>query len=784
MDLAIGDTRAGEALELVDQALGLSRGPALVEFADLPFAQPEAVRLDELRLDGQERRAELLLSLGRAGQAAGDLDALLAEHPERERARGLLMEALYSQGRQTEALATYQIWRRQLADELGLVPSPALQGIEHQILEHTLPARTVASPAPPPRQRLALPVTSFVGRDADRSAVSELLHEARLLTLCGPAGVGKTRLALEVGAAIAERYPDGLYFCDLGVIRRPGEVIRTVAAKMGVEERAPRRLNDRLLDHLAGRQVLLLLDNCEHVLGAVATLAERMIEETATVDVVATSRERLAIDGEQLWTVPPLASGDVDAPAIQLFVDRARAVNRAFRPTAGALAVVAEICRQLDGLPLAIELAAARLHGMALEELAQSLDERFLLLTGGSRTNSRHRSLLAVLDWSLELLEPVVQSVFERLSAFAGRFDPDEAAVVAAGDGVDSSAVIQAVLRLVDCSLVVEHPSSGLAHYSLLDTMRSYGTRRLEANGSLGATRERHARWALALAEHASSELAGPHEGQWARALQEHLDDLRAAHSWLVGHDRESSLRLSVVLHPYAFWRAQSEVLRWAEVAAGAAAGTGSPLLSAVFASAATGAWQRGDLEGAGAAVQAARQAARGLDPQRQRPAQEARADVAILVGDLVEAETLFRAASELAVAAGDLLQAVWDLGSAGLVLAWRGQLDAAGAVASETFAIAERSGSPSARAFAHYVLGEISAATDPSAEDHLCRAVQLADAVNSTLVAGLARVGLATIKTRQHEPAAALGYYEDRHRRLAALERLDLPVGDPAHPR
>jgi predicted ATPase len=530
---------------------------------------------------------------------------------------------------------------------------------------------------------------------------------------------------------------------------------------VGVEERAPRRLDDRLIEHLAGRRALLILDNCEHVLGAVAALAERTIQRTGGVDVLATSRERLAVDGEHLWTVAPLAAGSGDSPAVRLFLDRARAVDAGFAPDARELTTVAEICRRLDGLPLAIELAAARTHGLGLEELAQILDQRFRLLTGGSRTSSRHRSLRAVLDWSYDQLHPVVQAVFARLAVFAGRFDLDAARAVTAGDGVEPDDVTPAVLRLVDCSLLADHPAAAPNRYVLLDTMRSYGTARLEADGTLARLRDRHARWALELAERAATGLAGPREGEWARAVRDRVDELRAAHAWLVGRDPEAGLRLAAALHPYALWRVQSEMLRWAEVAAGAAAGSGSALLPRVLASAATGAWQRGDVDGAGAAARAALEAARDCDPQGRRPALEAMADVAILLGDLDEATTLFREAYELALGAGDLLQAAWDIGSAGLALAWNGERNAAEDLAAETFSVAERSGSPTARAFAHYVAGEISAGQDPSAENHLCRAVELAEPVGSTFVVGLARVALATLKARQHDVTAALRYYE-----------------------
>ena len=290
--LAAATQAAGEqGLAILDEALGLWRGPALAEFADRPFARPEAVRLDELRVVARERRAELVLSLGSAEDAVADLQAIVAEHPERERARGLLMQALYQGGRHTEALATFRSWRGYLSEDLGLDPSPVLERIEQDILRHALPmAESVPQRA---RRSLPLPVTSFVGRDEDRLAVTGLLGDVRLLTLHGPGGVGKTRLALEVISRIGTRYRDGICFCDLAAIARPAAVTRAIATAAGVSERAFRRLDDQLIEALAGRQLLLVLDNCEHVADGIAVIADRLLRETRDITVLATSRERL-----------------------------------------------------------------------------------------------------------------------------------------------------------------------------------------------------------------------------------------------------------------------------------------------------------------------------------------------------------------------------------------------------------------------------------------------------------------------------------------------------------
>ena len=755
------DNQEQRSLQLLDEALDLWRGAVLEEFADRPFAQPEARRLEELHGAAREQRAALLVRAGRDAEAAAAMEALIAEQPERERARALLMEALYHLGRHTEALDTYQSWRSQLAEELGLEPSPALQRIEHQILQHTLaddaPIGRSSSRSDVPR-----PVSSFVGREGDLRETAALLGEVRLVTLWGPGGVGKTRLALELAAEVSALYPDGVHICDLAVLDRPADVTRAVATGLGVRDKAFRRLETQLLEHLASRRALVVLDNCEHVLAGAAPLAEQIIRSSRAVDVLATSRERLAVDGEHLWEVRPLPVRGSDSPAVGLFVDRARATNPAFEVAGPDREIIADICRQLDGLPLAIELAASRVRGLSLEELYQSLDQRFEILTAGRGTHRRHRSLGAVLDWSYGHLGPVEQKVFDRLAVFSGPFDLEAARTVVSGDGISPDEVTAAVLRLLNCALLVEHAGRGPRRYSLLDTMRRYGFGRLDTSNGVTTARDRHARWAVALAERAGRGLNSAAEADWAHTLCGHLDELRAAHTWLVGRDTEGSVRLAAALRPYALWRGTSEVFRWAEVAAAAAAGTGSPRLAEALLAASTGAWQRGDIDAATAAAQAAANAAPPFDPLATRASLEARADVAFLVGDLMAATTLFTEAYTLAFGEGDLLQAVWDLGSASLAIAYGGDAERAWDAAKEVLSVAERCGSPSARAFAHFVAGEILAADEPqAAEAHLLEAIELARSVDSRFVVGLAEVALAASKVRQQDVATALVYCE-----------------------
>jgi hypothetical protein len=359
--------------------------------------------------------------------------------------------------------------------------------------------------------------------------------------------------------------------------------------------------------------------------------------------------------------------------------------------------------------------------------------------------------------------------VFDRLSVFRSPFDLDDATAVASGDGIDSATIIPSVLRLLDCALLVGHSGSSSSRYSMLDTVRHFGLNRLETEQSAEAASERHARWALVEAERAREGLASATEADWAAAVKQHLDELRSAHGWLVGHDVDGSLRLIVALRPYALWRGHSEIFRWAEVAAAAAtaAGTSSALLPEVLLAVATGAWQRGDLERATAAAHAATEAASALGSFGARAALEASADVALLAGDLERAVAGFTSAYEVAVAGGDLLQAVWDIGSAAVAVGYQGDREQAVAKARLAFATAERCCSPSAQAFAHFVTGEVLAYEQPTKAETLFRqAIELGAKADSLFVVGFAEVALAASRARQQDVTTALAYCESAVRR------------------
>ena len=418
---------------------------------------------------------------------------------------------------------------------------------------------------------------------------------------------------------------------------------------------------------------------------------------------------------------------------------------------------IQDICRQLDGLPLAIELAAARVRSMTLRELTGGLDRRFELLVGARGPDERHRSLRAVLDWSYDLLSADERSVFDQLSVFASAFDLDAARAVV-GDDFSSDEATAAVLRLVDCSLMGVIRGGEATQYALLDSMRSYGLERLRACAALDAARSRHAAWALGLAEAAANGLASPNEGEWASRVARHFAEFRAAHEWLVGRDPAAALHLVAALRPYALWRRAVEIGRWAEVSASVAAGGNDKALPAALLCAFTGAWQRGDYAAAWALARTAAQAVVPLAAEDVRYVVDIEADVAFISGDVDTAVRLHRRAADMALSAGDLLQAMWALGSVSHALTYGAELEESHRVAEQTAALAADCGCPTAAAMHDWVVGELLASSDPAAaRSHLEKAVATASSVGSRQVAVEAEFGLAIVKAQQGDVDGAL---------------------------
>jgi predicted ATPase/DNA-binding SARP family transcriptional activator len=763
------------ALEILDEALDLWRGPAFAEFADDDVARAEAACLEELRQTALENRVEALLALGRSAEAVGVLEGVVATHPLSERPHAQLMRALAHSGRQVDALRIYQRFRERLAEELGLEPSASLRDLERQILTqgpHVAPTELFA-PSPPNEGNIAPAITTFVGREADLAGLNGLLGRARVVTLVGVGGVGKSRLALRLAEIVAPRFPDGAWVAELARLSEPDAVPHAVAAALGVALPAGSEPSDALVDALRPRRMLLIVDNCEHVLEAASRLVESLARRCPTVTVVATSRERLGVGGEHVWPVLPLPvplvtadQAEVEAsPAVALFLDRVQAARADFHLDDANAGAVVEICRGLDGLPLALELAAVRLGGLSAQDLAQRLRDRFALLTAGSRgEGERHRTLRALVDWSYGLLDDAERAAFERLSVFAGGWTL-EAADAVCSDGAEGASEIAAlVASLADKSMVVPPSRSGPARYGMLETLRLYGAEHLVARGERERTSEAHARYFVDLAEQAEVGLRGPEERAWVGRLRAELDNLRAAHRWCrEQHDPDLALRLSAALQRFARWQANDEILSWAEAVVELPAAQDHPLFALVLGAAATHRMNRGEMD------DAARYAERALaccgdadDPRRALPT-EALGGISLLTGRLAEAFEHAGEAARLWQLAGHHQGQVWNLCTQGVAAGKRGDLQTAFAVTSEARSVAASAENPTTMALILYSEGESLLEHDPvRALEPIMGALEHAVAADNLFMAGLARMSSTSLRGRHGDPYAALRLFED----------------------
>jgi predicted ATPase/DNA-binding SARP family transcriptional activator len=524
--------RAARAAETLREALALWRGPALGDLAFLEFARLEAERLEELRLVAQEARIEAELALGRHEQLVAELEPLVAEHPLRERSCAQLMLSLYRSRRQTDALRVYRETREQLVETVGLEPGPELRRLQQAILNHD-PALDLH----PRRERagfLPAQVTTFVGREQELPEVRELLEreDVRLVTLTGPGGVGKTRLALAAAEALAADYPDGAWFVDLAPLRDTHLLADAVAQVLGSRVELSR--------HIGNRRLLLLLDNLEQLLAATPEIGT-LLKACPNLRVLATSRERLRLSGEHIYCVPPLRQ----ANAIALFTDRACAVRQGYEPDAATTA----ICKRLDGLPLALELAAARLADLSPEELLGQLDTRVPALADGPRdAPARQQTIRATIDWSHDLLTGDEQRLFARLAVFSGGCTE-----AAAGEVCDASPA--ALRALVDKNLLRRDGERLL----LLETIREYGLEHLGTGAEADALRLRHAEWCAGLLEQAWPELKEGDQQLWLARLEDERDNVRTALDWSHGGGRYD-LELRMAARAGRFWYMQSDL--------------------------------------------------------------------------------------------------------------------------------------------------------------------------------------------------------------------------------
>ena len=530
-------------LRLADEAAALWRGEVLADLAEARFADGDRARLEELRLVALELRYGAALELGLHVVAAAELADLAKAHPLRGGLWALLIRALNGAGRQAEALRAFEHHRRFLADELGLEPSPELRQLEQAVLRHELDR---PRPDPPKRSNLPLALSSFVGRGDVVDTLAGVLEDHRLVTLIGPAGVGKTRLALE----FARSHPGSTWFVDLAATTDDAGIPRAIAAALAVEEQPGQPSLDTAVTVLNHRgPTLLVFDNCEQLVAACADAAQTLLRRCPSVRLLATSRVPLGVEGEYLYPVEPLDEGD----AVSLFVARAGLAGAGFTLTAGNRPHVEEICRRLDGLPLAVELAAGLSRVLDAGELAARLDDRFTLLQSSRSRPARQRTLLAAVEWSYELLTSDTRDVFDRLGVFPGSFGLEAAEEVAGRD------VLAPLRELVDHSLVARDVSSPAApRYRLLDTLRLFARRRLDAREEWDRVQRAHAEYLIGLARAAKPHFYAPGESAWRTRLQAEDHNFVAVLDWAVDHDPVAGHRLAVEL--WRYWD-----VRWQE---------------------------------------------------------------------------------------------------------------------------------------------------------------------------------------------------------------------------
>jgi predicted ATPase/DNA-binding SARP family transcriptional activator len=755
------------ALPLLDAALAEWRGDALAEFADEWWAQAEVARLTELRLHARESRLVALLALGQDERAAGEADALVADHPWRERGWRVLVSALHRAGRQGEALRRAGEYRARLGEELGLEPSPEFTALE----------RAVATDAPPPARAPAPPSSSpgqddpspLIGREADEDGVLDLCGRRRLVTLLGPGGIGKTQLALRVAARYRRDTGVRTEVVELARVRADDGVIGAVATQLDVQTQQGRSVLESVLDLLGDRPALLVLDNCEHVLDTIAAVTERLLRVCPHVRVLATSREPLGLPTEAVYKVPALAVGPVDgggdgraAPAVALFIRRATDANPDFVADDDTVAAVAELCRRLDGIPLAIELAAARARSLSPAELAERLSDRFGLLAGSRRVSEpRHRSLKDLVDWSYDLLDPTAQRLFARLSAFAGTFDLAAVERVCGFPPVAPDTVAAVLASVVDKSMVQAFAGPRTT-YRLLETLREYAG--AAATAERDELARRHGDWITEVCERGAVRLHGPDERAGLDAFDAAFDDIRlAVRDAVRAADAGAAFRIVVPAREYAFRRLRYELIGWAESALAVDGADEQPLAAAAWGIVAYGRFVRGENEAAIELGERSRRLAAAAGTDTFGVAERALANAWVFRGDLDRSAAAFDEMLAGALASGDEARITHACYMRSLSLTSTGGADAGMAAAERAASAADRCANPTALAQAAYAKGIWLASAAPDrALIELERSELLAHEVGNTWFELFARTETLWLRAFAGRPLESLRAFAD----------------------
>lgn len=606
-DLGVGRPR--DAAGRLRDALALWHGEPFLDIDDLPFASAEAARLRELRLATRENLFTAELALGRHSDIIAELEGLVSTHRLRERLSWQLMLALYRCGRQADALAAFQSLRDRLADELGIDPGPDIRALHESVLRQdpaldwrpalaasdgigkggaadprqrdddagdtTGPRRTgarqraegtaqVGEPPGVSASAAGLPAetTTFVGRENELATIDDLLQLSRLVTLTGPSGCGKSRLAYRAATLTRHRYPGGVFLAELAGVQRPELVGPAMAAAVGASEKLVTPLPEVIADRIGMAPTLLVIDNCEHLADAVSEIASRLLRSCPELRILTTSQQLLGVNGEASWPVPPLrlpvptaAAGDIAAAeAVQLFAERATLARPGFTVDEANAPAVAEICRKLDGIPLAIELAAVRLRTLSTAQLVTRLANRFVVLTGGSRTGlARHQTLRAAIEWSVGMLSERERVCMRRLAVFAGGCTIDAAEAVCPDDALPTSTVLEVIGNLVERSLLTTAEKCGAMRYGMLESIHAFAGEMLDAAGERDTMRGRHLEWLRQFV--ADADFAGPDQVAWLDLTEAESDNINSAIDWAVCADSTARRKaLELVGRLSGFW--------------------------------------------------------------------------------------------------------------------------------------------------------------------------------------------------------------------------------------
>ncbi len=777
----VSQRHAGERLDRLDAALGLWRGVALDEFRHEPWAAAEAARLDELHAMAIEDRAELLLEAGRGDDAVASLEPHIVTSPLRDRARGLLMRGLAQQGRQAEALRAFQDYRAHLAEEVGTEPSAEVRALERLIASGSdqasvgpwSPGEPWTRPKPTTLRTVgSVPValTDLLGRDDDVTRALHLLDRCRLVSLTGCGGVGKTRLAVEVAHRVRDQFDDGVWWIELATLSDPSAIVHAIAVHVDTGPVSNLDPLTAVVSAYSDRKSLLVLDNCEHVIVECGRVVRALLERCPHLSVLTTSRVPLGVSGEHLVIVEPLPVGGADdaasSAAVQLFVDRAQSSLATFQLDAANTTTVVELCRRLDGLPLAIELAASRVRSMSPARILGRMDDRFRVLDNShSVDDDRHHSMLRTLQWSYELLSPELQALFDDLSVFAGAFNTDAAEQICASASVRAPDIADHLAQLVDHSMLsVTDISGDDARFKLAESFRAFGREHLGDSERRAEAEQRYAAYWVRFAETAHAGVRSVDEGRWRRAVDDEIANLRASHAVLVDHHEiDGALRIVVALYEYAFVGLRLEIGAWAEAALEMEDASSHHLWPDATAVAALMAWARGAHTEMEQHLAVLDPLADLTSPSGHFLVEFARGLRAAFRGRMAELCRQYEFCQASAEADDDSYRRVTIAGQLAFAHAFSGHPDAIG-IGEHGVEMGEALGNPSALATALWGLGTTLVPVDPRrALDCFARTAQLASAVGASLIEITAESTAVGIRDESASPSEELNYLLDR---------------------